>query len=284
LGNILQMTPKMVLKRMLQNSFMRNTLRVCMYSPVDAFEVVTGRKGFLIPPRGMRFNDTKTYVSLGKRGLDQIIRHCELRPDHRVLDVGCGTGSVALPLLDYLTTGSYDGFDIVPSWIHWCQDHITRRNPRFRFAFIDAYSKHYNSSGKLTSETLKFPYEDHTFDCVILMSVFTHMRISGIRNYLHEISRVMKSGAKGFITTFLLNEEAEAAINAGRSRLPFPYRLEDCRIMDNVFPETAIAVPEKQMLSWFDEAALRVTNILRGSWAGRQGPENLHDDVVLQKI
>jgi hypothetical protein len=191
---------------------------------------------------------------------------------------------MALPLLDYLTTGSYEGFDIVPSWITWCQAHITRTNPRFRFAFIDVYSKHYNSSGKLTAEALKFPYDGDVFDCVMLMSVFTHMLPAGIRNYIHELSRVMKPGANAFVTTFLLNEESGAAITNGMSLLAFPHQLGECLVMDEVFPETAIAVPEDQMMSWFSEAGFRVTTAMYGSWAGRSDRENLHDDLVVQKL
>jgi cyclopropane fatty-acyl-phospholipid synthase-like methyltransferase len=269
---------------MLQNSTVRNTVRLCVYFPVDVCEVVARKKSPFIPPRGMRFNDTKTYLFLGKRGLDSLIQHCQLRPDHKVLDVGCGTGSMALPLTDYLTNGSYEGFDIVPSWIAWCQRHITRRNPLFRFVFVDVYSKHYNSSGKLTAETLKFPYDEGVFDCVLLMSIFTHMLPTGIRNYIHELSRVMKTGGHAFITTFLLNEESTAAINDGRSAISFQHSLDGCLIIDKIFPESAIAVPERQLLAWFSEAGLRVTNTMYGSWAGRKGRENLHDDVVVQKL
>jgi SAM-dependent methyltransferase len=211
-----------------------------MYFPVDVCEIVSRKRPPLIPPRGMRFNNTRTYISLGKHGLDSLIRHCQLRPDHRVLDVGCGTGSMALPLIDYLAGGTYQGFDIVPSWITWCQEHITRRNPRFRFDFIDVYSRHYNSTGKLTSETLKFPYEAESW--------------------------VMKHGAKGFITTCLLNAESKKAIANGHTALPFPHTLGECRVMDKFFPETGIAIPENEILAWFSEAGLRVTTTMYGSW------------------
>jgi cyclopropane fatty-acyl-phospholipid synthase-like methyltransferase len=278
------MTPKMLVKRMLQNSSVRNTVRVWMYVPVDICEVVARKKPSLVPPRGMRFNDTKTYISLGKRGLDRLIQKCQLQPDQRVLDVGCGTGSMALPLLDYLTQGSYEGFDIVSSWIVWCQRHITRENSRFKFTFVDVYSKQYNSAGNLTSETLRFPYEREQFDCVMLMSIFTHMLPAAIHNYINELSRVMKPGAKAFITTFLLNDESELAIKSGRSAIPFPHRLGDCLVMDKFFPEAAITIPENQVRSWFSDAGFQVTGVAYGSWAGRSDSENLHDDLIVQKL
>jgi ubiquinone/menaquinone biosynthesis C-methylase UbiE len=278
------MNPKMVAKRILQNSGFRNTVRVCIYSPTDMFETIAGKKPPLVPPRGMRFNDTKTYLSLAQINLKSLIQYCQLQPDHKVLDVGCGTGSMALPLLEYLSSGSYDGFDIVSPWITWCQNNITRKDSRFRFKFVDVYSKQYNSSGKLTSETLKFPYDQEVFDFAMLMSVFTHMLPVAIRNYIQELSRVMKTGAKAFITTFLLNEESAAAIKDGKSLLSFRYPLGDCMVIDEFYPEAAIAAPEQQVMSWFSEAGFRTISVMYGSWAGRSGRENLHDNIIVQKV
>src|SRR5205085_890333 len=42
-------------------------------------------------------------VELAARGLE---------PDHRVLDVGCGLGPLAVGLAPYLAAGRYDGFDV----------------------------------------------------------------------------------------------------------------------------------------------------------------------------
>ena len=46
-----------------------------------------------------------------------VLERHGLKPEHRVLDIGCGVGRVALPLTRYLTSGTYDGFDIVKRWI-----------------------------------------------------------------------------------------------------------------------------------------------------------------------
>ena len=277
------MTPKQLAKLVLQNSSVRNAARMCLYFPVDAYETVTGQKPPLVPPRGMRYNATKTYLEVAKVGLAEVIETCNLQPHHHVLDVGCGSGSVAVPLLKYLQQGTYDGFDIVRPWISWCQKNITAANPNFRFKFVDVYSKHYNSSGTITSESLRFPYEDRSFDCVMLFSIFTHMRMVGIANYISEIARVLKSGGHAYITTFLLNAESQKAIEEGRSSLPFPYPFEGCLVLDQTFPETAIAVPEAQVLKCLANAGLVVKDIRRGSWAGRSGPPNLHDDLVVSR-
>jgi SAM-dependent methyltransferase len=147
--------------------------------------------------------------------------------------------------------------------------------------FLDVHNKQYNSTGKLSAETLRFPYGTQDFDCVIITSVFTHMLPAGVHNYIHELSRVMKPGAYAFITTFLLNEESAKGI---RSVLPFRYHLGECQVIDKVFPEAAISMPENQIMAWFLEARLKVISIMYGSWAGKVGCENLHDNLVVQKF
>jgi len=44
-----------------------------------------------------------------------------LSPDMRVLDVGCGQGRMARPLIGFFDQGDYTGFDIVKPGIEWCQ-------------------------------------------------------------------------------------------------------------------------------------------------------------------
>ena len=74
------------------------------------------------------------YVGIGRRYLNNFVELGGLKPDHRVLDVGCGIGRMAVPLLEYLDErGSYEGFDIVPLGIDWCREKISPRRPSFRF-------------------------------------------------------------------------------------------------------------------------------------------------------
>jgi len=43
---------------------------------------------------------------------------CRLRPNERVLDVGCGVGRIAIPLTEFLNSDArYEGFDVVAKGI-----------------------------------------------------------------------------------------------------------------------------------------------------------------------
>src|SRR3954468_24069020 len=73
--------------------------------------------------------------------------HAGLKPTEDILDVGCGIGRVAIPLTQYVTSGSYNGFDIIKHGIEWCQTKITASYPRFRFFHANIYNKYYNPGG-----------------------------------------------------------------------------------------------------------------------------------------
>ena len=136
---------------------------------------------------------------------------------------------MALPLTRYLSPqGEYYGFDPTVESVRWCTEHITRRYPNFHFELVDLHNEFYSPSGKYRPEDFKFPYEDNSFDFVFLTSVFTHLFPDALRNYFSEVSRVLRSGGRSFITYFLLNPDSVALTDAGKSSLNFVHQLKDC--------------------------------------------------------
>ena len=123
----------------------RRILRRIWYLPVDAVETITGKRDPMIPPRGMIFIGSGDFREMGNTLRDQLVELGGLQPRHRVLDVGCGIGRVAVPLTGYLSReGSYEGFDIVRSGIRWCNRRIGSRYPNFRFIHVDLKNDLYN--------------------------------------------------------------------------------------------------------------------------------------------
>jgi hypothetical protein len=82
----------------------------------------------MIPPTLPSYAAKSDFVKTGESFLRSSRRLCGLRPDDRVLDVGCGVGRFAAPLTQFLReNGSYDGLDVVPESIEWCVETISTR-------------------------------------------------------------------------------------------------------------------------------------------------------------
>jgi len=248
---------------------------------LDSVDTILGRRDPMIPPRRMIFIGSGDFRSLGDEFLGYFRDLCGLGEDESVLDVGCGIGRMAIPLTSYLSPRArYEGFDIVESGIRWCSERITPRYPNFRFQVADIYNKEYRPQGKCRGTEYVFPFADVSFDFVFVTSVFTHMLPNEVGNYLREMRRVLKPTGRCLITWFLLNQESEALIKAGKSSHDFRYRLEGARVTNPQVPEEAIAYPEVQVQKMYSKAGFTVDAIHSGAWPGREQYVSYQDMVV----
>lgn len=237
---------------------------------LDAWDTLARRRPPLVPPRRLRFVGDGDFVAIGRQFTDHLRSLAGLNPDSRVLDAGCGIGRIAIPLLDVLSPrGSYDGFDIVPRAIRWCEREIAPRHPAFRFTLADLGNGAYRKRSGGSAATYRFPYPDASFDVVVATSLFTHLLPDEARNYVREIGRVLAPGGRCLLTWFVLDAEAEAAIRAGRSAIPFAHAFGDCLVMDPAVPEAAIAYPQHAIEAMHAQAGLTDVALHPGSWCGR---------------
>ncbi len=136
-----------------------------------------------------------------------------LRPEHDVLDIGCGVGRTARYLCDYLdSTAHYEGFDIMDEMVAWCQSEITPLFPNFHFRLTPLFNTAYKPDPSLPSaSTFRFPYPDESFDFAFAHSVFTHLPPEATGNYLSEINRVLRPGGISYSTWFLFEDEPSSS-------------------------------------------------------------------------
>lgn len=107
-----------------------------------------------------------------------LLKQLGLEPGHSVIDVGCGSGRLAVQLKDYLT-GPYVGIDVVPELYQYAQRLCNRDDWRF-----------YSAPGT------SIPEPDASVDFVTFFSVFTHLQHEETYRYLQEAKRVLKPGGK----------------------------------------------------------------------------------------
>jgi SAM-dependent methyltransferase len=252
-------------------------------SPVD--RVIRFRSAELLPPAHLRIyyygtTDPRVFAA----ACDNITRELTtrgLRPGHRVLDIGSGIGNVALGLVGHLH-GGYDGLEIHPEAVAWCQRTITPRYPGFRFHRADVANRAYNPGGRVRASDYRIPFLDHTFDFILLASVFTHMMPDEVTQYLNEISRVLAPRGVCVASFFLLNDESRAGIDAGSSFMSFevehPSRV--CRLHDPDVPEAAVAFDEAWVRGAIERAGLGIRDLRRGRWWSG----GAHDQDVLTLV
>jgi SAM-dependent methyltransferase len=215
--------------------------------------------------------------------LDYFIERGGLRPEDRVLDIGCGVGRIAYPLAYYLTEpGSYDGFDVMRPLVDWASAHLASRRRHFRFRHLDIHNRMYNPRGTLRADRFAFPYPDASFDFVALTSVFTHIERREVRHYLHEIARVLAPGGRVAATAFLLDAEAHDLIRTGRSTQPLVHRYKGAYVADPRAPEGAMGYDMTDMRGWLEASGLEVSAWYPGSWCGRTGGLSYQDLLVLE--
>jgi len=270
--------------------FINNLGQRSKYFFQDTMELWTGKRDPLTPPRRLFFVGNGDFKEIGNEFFNYFVQLAGLKPHEKVLEVGCGIGRMAVPLMGYLKDGgTYDGFDIVRSGIRWCQEYITPRASHFHFRLADIYNSNYNPAGRFKAVDYRFPYEDGSFDFVFLTSVFTHMLPPDLAHYLSEIRRVLKEGGRCFITYFLLDKESLEHINTGASTIDFKYKAagyeEECRIMDIDIPESAVAYSLEYIEQLYKKNRLEILPPVRsGSWCGRKESFSYQDMMLAGKV
>lgn len=242
---------------------------------IDLRLFVTGKQERGLPPMRLRFVGMGDFRRLGDELVQLLTAVGGLRPDDRVLDIGCGVGRVAIPLTRVLSpTARYEGFDVVRAAIRWCRRNITPQHPNFHFLHANLYNSFYNRKGA-TAARYRFPYDDASFDFAFATSVFTHLDLASAQNYLDEAHRVLRKGGR-LLATFFVSGGPEPGLD-------FRHRREGYALLDPNIPDAAIQFDETLLRTMLPESKWRLLAFERGAWSGRRDAPSYQDVVVVER-
>jgi ubiquinone/menaquinone biosynthesis C-methylase UbiE len=266
-------------------AFLKITVPTPLRSHVlDTLELFSGTRNQVLPPLKLRHRIGQDEAYSGDVHVASLRELCQLKPTERILDVGSGTGRIALSLTKYMNAdGAYDGLEIVKEFVDWCQQNITRKYPNFHFTRADVFSGSYNPNGTFKASEYEFPFADASFDVVFLSSVFTHMLPRDLENYLREIARVLKKNGRCWISFYLVDTERTKQVNPDKIKMKF-LDFGEFYTADKEVPENAIGYKVDYVLRQFKENGLEVVlPIHYGNWSGIESETGLQDIIVAKK-
>ena len=218
--------------------------------------------------------DPHLYQYIGLVNTFLVLSCCGLRPEHQVLEPGCGAGRNARFIAPFLDPelGAFAGFDLSAPSIAWANESITKQFPNAQFVHADIKNAAYNPSGDILASEYQFPYEDERFDVVFLPSVFTHMEQEGFERYVAEIHRVMKPGGRLLLWFFLIDEtrfERACSGEVGGQKIT---RLNDCLWVptQEELKVWTFFYDKQYVLETLSAAGFRPHGLMRGNWAKEQ--------------
>jgi SAM-dependent methyltransferase len=249
-------------------------------SRLDRLVEEISRDGSLpTPPAENVFVGDGDYRAIGAEYLGHFVRIGGLKPFESVLDIGCGIGRMAVPLTQYLDSGTafYEGVDPVNAGIEWCVQNITSAYPNFRFCRVDVAHELYNPGGAIAGREIVLPFADAKFDFVAMVSVATHLPEAEISAYAREIARLLAPGGRLFLTAFIV-AAGDPDRPTARPRFT-PGNRPGTWFGDPLAPLGAIGFDAGIIEDILKKAGLQVQRVSLGHWRGIESSH--YQDVII---
>lgn len=223
------------------------------------------------------------FHQIGARYFAYFKEATALRASDHVLDIGCGAGRLAVPIVGYLNeTGRYTGFDLSKRALAFARTHVSGR-ARVHFEHAAVASAEYAGRG-VSAAQYRFPVKTGSVDAALAISVFSHLLAEDAAGYLAETGRALRPGGRLFLTGFLIDHAVQARLEQGEAKLALQRFDADSWAADPKHPERAIGFDRAQFDAWVTQAGLRwVGEPEPGHWSRREVLGEFQDRIVLEK-
>ncbi len=138
--------------------------------------------------------DPNAWLKLGKRQFRYLVEH-GLRPEHRMLEIGCGNLRAGWRFIEYLGVGAYTGVDISPEILVAAQETLAERGLQEKRPYL-----------LLVGDMSFAALPDGAFDVVHAHSVFSHSPVEVVEAALAGVRRLIRP--EGWFD-FTYNESAD---------------------------------------------------------------------------
>ncbi len=132
---------------------------------------------------------------MGQLQLD-FMKSQGLKPEHKLLDIGCGALRFGHLAVDYLDAGNYYGQDLAQELIQAGYEQELSDELRLKLPQINLAA----------NAKFDFSHLDAPVDFAIAQSVFTHLPLNHIRQCLAQLESHMVAGGAFYATFFLCPE------------------------------------------------------------------------------
>lgn len=152
------------------------------------------------------------YIVRDLRYKTLLIQQADIQPGHRVLDLGCGTGTLAIQAKQAQPEAEVVGLDADPDMLKVARYKAAQQNVPVTFDI---------------GFTNKLPYPDESFDRVLSSIMIHHLKTPDKLQTAQEVYRVLKPGGQLHIIDF-----GKPTTWYGRLLGPFLHKFEEAN--DNI--------------------------------------------------
>lgn len=233
---------------------------------------------YTAPPENLLWRGAAgDFEQQAKKWHETFRRHADISPTTRVLEIGCGSGRMAVPFKNFFSAGFYVGIDISREAVDWAQRHLG--DDKLSFQHIDIANEWYRPNQGTSVVEARLPFADSSFDFIYLTSVFSHLRAYEAAAYLKEISRLLAPSGVAFSTWFLLDDFSRTNIRRDLARFSFKHKTSESTWDEDLARiGKATAIESIAALSFHHFNGL-TTELVRGAWSFHPGIRSSKVDV-----
>lgn len=126
-------------------------------------------------------------LGFGYKEREKIVNLLQLKNSEKLLDVGCGTGTLVIVAKDLHPKNDIIGIDIDQNILRIAQSKTNEKELKIKF---------------INASADKLPFDTSTFDVVVSTLIFHHLPLSVKKGAIKEIKRVLKNNGRFLLVDF----------------------------------------------------------------------------------